>query len=178
MFGEEGMEMKSMTAYSQVAKSNKEQSVQVVIRAFNFKYLDIFVRNLPPEDILLEELIKKEIKTKVLRGKVEVFIFLNKPMAKKIKINEAVVSQYITQMKALAKKNKVQTQVNMTDILQLPQAVYWEQKTNSKSSLVMPALRQALNKLIDFKIKQGATIRREMLANLKKLKGNIAKIKK
>ena len=56
------------------------------------------------EDILLEEAIKREIKKKVQRGKVEVFIFLEKHHSAKMSIDEKVVASYFNQIKALAKK--------------------------------------------------------------------------
>jgi len=75
--------MKSMTAYASAQKSRGAQAVQVTLRSLNFKYLDIGIHNLPAEDIVLEEKIKREIKKKVCRGKIEVFICLAKPQAKK-----------------------------------------------------------------------------------------------
>ena len=53
-----------MTAYSHILKTKGEQTVRVVFRSSNFKYLTIAVHNLTPENIVLEEAIKKEIKKK------------------------------------------------------------------------------------------------------------------
>ena len=72
----------------------------------------------------------------------------------------------------------ISPQVNLTDVVNLPQAIYWEQRISSDRSLIIPALKEALNKLLEFKAKQGQIIRKEMLANLKKLEKNLAQIKK
>ena len=90
--------MKSMTAYASVHAQKKEQSLQIAIRTLNFKYLDIAVRNLSAEDMLLEEAIKRQIKKRIQRGKVEVFVFLSRKQDKEIqssRIHAEAESDYI-----------------------------------------------------------------------------------
>jgi len=169
--------MKSMTAYATVCKRKKSHTVQVTLRSLNFKYLDIPVRNLPTESILVEEEIKREIKKCVFRGKVEVFVSFTEPKAKKVCIDEAVVAKYIFQMKALARKYKIRSDISMSDIVGLPQAVFWEQKNGPERSLIIPAVKEAIAKLLEFKRKEGRVIKKEMLFNLKKLRDNMLKIK-
>jgi len=170
--------MKSMTAYASLHKNKNSQFVQINLRSTNYKYLDVSIRNLPAEDILLEEKIKREIKKKIHRGKIEVFIFLAKPQAKKIYINDKTVSRYVSQIKALAKKHHLKPEVNISDILNLPQTISWGPQTRSDEMLVLPIFKEALDKLLAFKKKEGEVIKKEVINNLRKLKNNIAKIKK
>lgn len=170
--------MKSMTAYARAQKSRGAHTVQIVLRALNFKYLDICVHNLLPEDILLEEKIKKEIKKKVYRGKVEVFIFSTKPQTKKMYIDEKVIAKYINQVKTLGKKYGLKADINMSDVLNLPQAVSWGQNNESDKTLIFSVLKKALEGFSEFKEKEGKVIKKEMLNNLSKLEENIRKIKK
>jgi len=169
--------MKSMTAYATSHKRRNSHTTQVVLRSLNFKYLDIVVRNLPVESILLEEEIKRQIKKRILRGKIEVFIFLTEPKSKKVYVDDKVVAKYISQMKSLAKKHNIRSDINISDIVGLPQAVFWEQKPGGERSLILPAVKEALDKLLEFKKKQGRIIKEEILSNLKKLRSNIGKIK-
>jgi uncharacterized protein (TIGR00255 family) len=170
--------MRSMTAYASVHKRKKNQSVQIILRSSNFKYLDVFTHGLPPEDILLEEKIKRQIKKNSFRGKIEAFIFMTKPQAKNIYIDEATVAKYILQTKALSKKYKLKYEIGMSDILNLPQAISWEQKGRGDDQLVMTALKDALGKFSEFKRREGKVIKKEMVENITKLKSNIRKIKK
>ena len=167
-----------MTAYASLHKSKDSQSVQINLRSTNYKYLDVSIRNLPAEDILLEEKIKREIKKKIYRGKVEVFIFLAKPQAKRIYINEKTVGRYVSQIKALAKKYKLKPEINVSDILSLPQTISWEPAAKSDEVLVLPVFKEALNKLLAFKKKEGGAIKREVMSNLRKLRSNVTQIKK
>ena len=170
--------MKSMTAYASAQKSKGPHTIQIILRSLNFKYLDICVHNLPPEDILLEERIKREIKNKVYRGKVEVFIFSTKPQKKKIYVDETVIAKYIAQAKALGRKYDLKANINISDILNLPQAISWGQKKESDKTLIFSVLRKALDGFLEFKEKEGKAIKREMKANLNSLRDNVKKIQK
>ena len=170
--------MRSMTAYASLQKSRDSQTVQINLRSINHKYLDISIHNLPPEDILLEEKIKREIKKRMHRGKVEVFIFLTKPQAKRIYINEKTVSRYVSQIKSLAKKYNLKPEIKISDILNLPQTISWEPRPKGDEALVFPVLKEALERLIAFKKKEGKAIKRELMNNLHKLRTNIQRIRK
>ncbi len=170
--------MKSMTAYASAQRSREDQTIQVILRSLNFKYLDIGIHNLPVEDILLEEKIKREIKKRVHRGKVEVFIFVAKPQAKKIYVDQGVVSRYITQIKSLGKRHRLKANINISDILSLPQAISWGHRGKSDEGLVLSAVKEAVNRFSRFKEKEGRAIKKEIRDNLSKLKSNVEKIKK
>jgi uncharacterized protein (TIGR00255 family) len=170
--------MRSMTGYASLSRSDATHAAQISVRSTNFKYLDITIRNIPAEDIALEEAIKKEIKKRIRRGKIEVYVSCEDSQPKKIVINEKVVARYIKQAKALAKKYKVKADVGISEILALPQAISWQQKKKSNSSLVISLARQALDDLLAFKKKEGAAIEKEMLSNIKRLRENVKKITK
>jgi len=168
--------MRSMTAYASICRTTNTHRIQVILRSANFKYLDIYVRNLAPEEILLEETVKRQIQKRIHRGKIEVFIFLTEPHATKIYIDQKTVGQYVSQAKALAKKYDLKADIKISDILGLPQAIFCERRVRSEEKIVLPVLKQALDKLLEFKIKKGRAIGKEMLGNLTKLKENIRRI--
>jgi len=169
--------IRAMTAYASASKSSESQSVQVILRSLNFKYLDIGIHNLVAEDIWIEEAIKREIKKKIYRGKVEVFIFLAEGQEGGVRINKKVVGEYISQANSIAKKYKIKSELKISDILRLPQAISWERTKKSQPRLIVSALKKALAKLMDFKEKQGQAIRKEVLSNLNKIKENAKNIK-
>jgi len=170
--------MKSMTAYSHVVKKTKEQSVQIVMRSNNFKYLQVAVHNLPVEYIELEDKIKKEIETVMNRGKVEAHVFFKKPLAGEVHINEAALAKYVTQARKLAKKYHLKEELAIGDFFSLPQVIWLDEKNTDGSSLIMAAARQAIKEMIEFKKKEGEIIQNEMLKNLKKIQTNAAIMEK
>jgi uncharacterized protein YicC (UPF0701 family) len=167
-----------MTAYASVFRRARDQTVQIVLRSLNFKYLDISIHNLPTENILLEEKIKRQIKAKICRGKIEVFVFLSRPQTKNIYINQEAIARYLSQIKTLAKKHKLRADINIGDLLNLPQVISWQKETRGDVPLIFAALKEGLNKLLEFKKKEGLAIKREITNNLTKLKNNVGRIKK
>lgn len=172
------MEIRSMTAYSSVHRQRRSQTAQVVLRSTNFKYLDVLTHGLSPEDILVEERIKREIKKIAYRGKVEIFVFTANPQAKNVHVDEATVVRYISQIKTLSRKYKLKYDIGLSDILNLPQVVSWEQKAKSDHRFIMAVFKEALGNFIEFKKREGKIMQGEMLNNLSKLKDNVGKMKK
>ena len=80
--------IKSMTGYGKADKSYDLREYQVEIKSVNHRYLDISIK-MPRVLSYLEEDVKKQIATKVKRGKIDVFItfYDNDTENKDIKIN-------------------------------------------------------------------------------------------
>lgn len=170
--------MKSMTAYAAARREQDSKSAQVALRSLNFKYLDIIVHNLPGEHILLEEQIKREIKKVVPRGKIEVFIFLSRPRVKDVCIDAAIAGRYITEARRLAKRYGLKGEIKIGEILHLSSGIAQETKNNPAAALILPVLKEALRRLLEFKQREGRIIKREITRNLGRLKSNVLEIKR
>lgn len=164
--------MKSMTAYANIYKKKKSQTIQVTLRSVNFKYLDISIHDFPSRNILLEEKIKEEIKKKITRGKIEVYVYLKGHIESDVFIDELNLAKYIMEAKKLSKKYKLSEQLNVSDFFSLPQVISWSEK-KMEENLIMRAANEGLAKLVEFKNRQGEVIRQDMLKSLKRLKENI-----
>jgi len=168
--------MRSMTGYAYVCKRAGAQSVQVMLRSVNYKYLDIAVRNLHRDNIVLEEEIKREIQKKIYRGKIEVHIFLKGPMEGEAYIDEKLLASYASAARRLAKKYQINDNLGLSDLLGLPHVVCWEEKSGADAKVILPAVKEAAARLLEFRKREGKIIRKEILANLSKLKQNAEKI--
>ena len=170
--------MRSMTGYAHVSKANAKFQIQVMLRSGNYKYLEVSVRNHPRENIFLEERIKKEIRKQRSRGKIEIQIVFKKHIDGHIYIDESAIKKYVSEMRVLAKKYAISEQVTIGDIMSLPHVTSWEEKVGGEEDFIIPAVKEGIAQLIEFKKKEGKVIKREMLANLKKLSANAAAILK
>jgi uncharacterized protein (TIGR00255 family) len=65
--------IKSMTAFAQEATNTKDQSLTLVVRTYNSRYLDINLRLAGPLSPL-EDRVKSYIASRLSRGRVEVSI--------------------------------------------------------------------------------------------------------
>ena len=168
--------MRAMTGYAQVNRREGSRSVQVLLRANNYKYLDITVRHLPREDIVLEEEIKRVVKAKVSRGKVEVHVFLRRPSEGRVYINERLFAEYYKKLTSVSRKYHLKGELRPSDIVCLPQVVCWEETSRSCDSLILPAVKEGVRKLVDFREKEGKAIKRHIGKSLRRLKANVARI--
>ncbi|MDP2923262.1 MAG: DUF1732 domain-containing protein [Candidatus Omnitrophota bacterium] len=169
--------MRSMTAYACIYKRKNSQTLQLILRSLNFKYLDIAIHNLPFQNIILEERIKRQIRQKISRGKIEVYVFLKGHIASEVYIDEKILATYIHKTKKLAKKYKLDAHFNISDFISLPQVISCSEK-KVEESLILSAAKEGLIRLLEFKEKQGEAIRRDMAENLRRLGENIENIKK
>ncbi|MBI1993583.1 MAG: YicC family protein, partial [Deltaproteobacteria bacterium] len=65
--------MKSMTGYGEAAGQGKRAKIAVQARTLNHRHLDLQLR-VPREYLSIEEEIRKAIRQRISRGRVEVFI--------------------------------------------------------------------------------------------------------
>jgi uncharacterized protein YicC (UPF0701 family) len=166
-----------MTAYACVYKRKDSQTLQLILRSLNFKYLEVTIHNLPFHSILLEEKIKRFIRQKISRGKIEVYAVLKGHIDSEIYVDEKVLATYIHQAKKLTKKHKLSTNFNISDFLSLPQVISCSEK-RTEENLILAAAKEGIGRLLEFKEKQGEAIRRDMMHNLAHLHRNIDSIKK
>ena len=169
--------MKSMTAYAYVYKSRRSRTLQVTLRAINFKYLDVAIHNLPMENLLLEEKIKREVKKRIRRGKVEIYIFCKGAWTGEVNINEPALAKYFSQIKKMTKKYKLGLGISIGDILKLPGVVVTKDKKVDEA-FILSGVKEGLSRLGEFKDKEGRIIRNAVVKNLRKLKENVNKVKR
>lgn len=168
--------MISMTGYAYINKRTKKYSLQVMLRSGNFKYLEAAVR-LPHDNILLEEKIKRSIRQKISRGKVEVQVLFKKHAEGQVYIDEAIVKKYVNQMKVLAKKYGFSSDVKISELLALPHVINWEEKDENDNNEILAAVEEGINQLVAFKKKEGKVVKSEMLKNLKNISSNVQVIR-
>ena len=73
---------------------------------------------MPKQLNYLEEDLKKEISSKISRGKVEVYVTFQNYNAEQeeIIINKEIAKKYITQLQELAKETNISTDINIVDV--------------------------------------------------------------
>ena len=113
--------IKSMTGYGKAVLNLENREYQVEIKSVNHRYTDINVK-MPRTLIGLEEFIKKQINEKIKRGKIDVFITFenNSQEGKNVNINQELANIYIEELKKLANKEKILSDIQVIDIARLP----------------------------------------------------------
>lgn len=169
--------MRSMTAYAESIKRNKDYTIRIALRSVNSRYLDILIYGLPQEDVCLEWRIKQLIAKKIKRGRIEVFMKIFPQKYQKMRINIPAIKRYLSQMKNLSQQLKISSDISLRELLTLPEAIQTELSSIPVNrNLLLSAINDTLSKALLFKIKEGENIKRDIVKNITILRKNLKSI--
>lgn len=164
--------IKSMTGYGRATLSKNLREYQVEIKSVNHRYLDISIK-MPKAISYLEEEIKKEISEKVKRGKIDVFITYenNSNEGRDIKINTEVASLYINQLRQLAEKEKILSNIEVTEISKFPDVLTIKnnQDGDSIKQELIEVTKIAIDNLLQMRENEGSKIAIDLLERIEEI---------
>ena len=171
--------IKSMTGFGKSSLINEKREYQMEMKSVNHRYLDINIR-LPRPLIFLEETIKKEIAAKIQRGKIEVFVtFNNKEQdSEKITINKELAKTYIKQLKELAEESQISTEINILEIVQMPDVlnISMEQDEEVLKKEIIELTQKTVEKLVEMRKFEGKKIAEDLENRIEDINKKIIKI--
>ena len=173
--------IKSMTGYGRANVSKNEREYQIEIKSVNHRYLDISVK-MPRQLSYLEEVIKKEISSKVKRGKIDVFVtFENNSLeGKEIKINTELAKAYIDELKNLAEKENILADIQVTEISKYPDVLNIQNSQDDETikEEVIETIKSATENLVQMREIEGTKISEDLTERLDKIQLKINEISK
>lgn len=150
--------IRSMTGFGRAKYINEGREYTAEIKAVNHKYSDISVR-MPRSISYLEEKIKKEVSSKVARGKVEVNITFNNssPIGKNIKINKEIAKTYIAQLNELISETDIRNDISAMSISKLPDVLEIQEDDDEEKiwNEIQNPLKEALESFIKMREIEG-----------------------
>ncbi|MFH0912927.1 MAG: YicC/YloC family endoribonuclease [Candidatus Omnitrophota bacterium] len=144
--------MKSMTGFG-----SKEMMILpfgkicLEIRSTNHKFLET-VFHLPVGFLSLEERIKKEIETRVKRGRVVCAVNIAGGPANNIFINKRLLKNYVTALKNIQRHSRLKDEVRLDTLIHLPGVLSLSENRISKTQ-IWPRLRILVRKTVDELVK-------------------------
>lgn len=173
--------IKSMTGYGRANVSKNEREYQIEIKSVNHRYLDVSVK-MPRQLSYLEETIKKEISSKVKRGKIDVFVTFenNSAEGKEIKINTELAKAYIDELKKLAEKENILADIQVTDISKYPDVLNIQNSQDDETikEEVIETIKNATENLVQMREVEGTKISEDLTERLDKIQLKINEISK
>ena len=173
--------IKSMTGYGRGNISKNDREYQIEIKSVNHRYLDISVK-MPRQLSYLEDAIKKEISSKVKRGKIDVFITFNNNSleGRTIKINTELAHAYITELKKLSEKEEILSDIQVTEISKYPDVlnIQNEQDDDKIKEEVIEVLNNATDNFICMRQVEGSKISEDLLKRLDYIQEKVNEISK
>ena len=173
--------IKSMTGYGRAKLSKDDREYQIEIKSVNHRYLDISVR-IPKQLSYLEETIKKEIAKKVKRGKIDAFVtFENNSLeGKEIKINTELAKAYIDELKKLAEKENILSDIQVTEISKYPDVLNIQSSQDDEkiTEEVLETITIATDNLVQMRETEGNKISEDLLKRLNIINKKVEEIAK
>ena len=172
--------IKSMTGFGRSKYENEEREYTVEIKSVNNRYSDISIK-MPRNLSSLEEKIKKQITTAISRGKIDVFITFinNSEKGKNIKINTELAKMYIKELKQLAKEGEIIDNINVTEIIRLPEVLNISLE-NDDEELILSELtvctKNAIDSFIAMRETEGLKIKEDLQNRMNIISKKIDKI--
>ena len=158
--------MKSMTGYGEGSQNVRGIKITVQIRSLNHRHLDMQLR-LPREYLSFEEEIRKAIREKIARGRIDLFVnrYGAKPQTRKLEMDEGLVGQYIGGLKQLKKRYHLGGEVGvsmLTHIGDLFHVREVEADHGGEREALLKAVSGALKKLERSREREGAQLKADM----------------
>jgi uncharacterized protein (TIGR00255 family) len=158
--------MKSMTGYGEGSQNVRGTKITVQIRSLNHRHLDMQLR-VPREYLSFEEEIRKAIREKISRGRIDLFVnrYGGKVQARKLEMDEGLVGQYIAGLKQLKKRYHLGGEVGvsmLTHIGDLFHVREVEADHGGEREALLKAVSGALKKLERSREREGAQLKVDM----------------
>lgn len=163
----------SMTGYGKAVATFNEKKISVEIKSLNSKALDLSTR-VAPLYREKEMEIRQMIQQKVIRGKVDFAIWIEKDVATEAApINVALIENYYNQLQNVAKRLGISCQeVNggniasdwMKVLMRMPDVMSRqeiEELSDEEWTVVRQAIDDALCALVDFRKQEGAALEKK-----------------
>lgn len=173
--------MKSMTGFGRAKYENNDRIYNIEIKSVNHRYNDIVVK-LPRSISYLEEKIKKEISSKISRGKIDIFINFenNSAEGKNIRINKELAGIYIKELKEIASVNGLNENIPITEISKFPDVLTIE-NTEDEDTIwkeLLICLNDAIYNFLQMRENEGNRIKEDLNIRIERILNKVLEISK
>lgn len=173
--------IRSMTGFGRGTYEVGGRKYIVEIKSVNHKYNDVSVK-LPRILISLEDGIKKQVSSKISRGKVDVFVTFEDYSEKvmNIRINKPLAKEYLKQFKELADETGLDFSPSVIEISKLPDILKLEDsdETDQISSELNFALADAIDNFVEMRTQEGEKLIEDMKKRIDWIEGKVEEISK
>lgn len=116
--------IKSMTGYGSAKGEVDGKQISLEIRGVNNRYLDCSVR-IPRLYMFAEDALKRHVKGKISRGKVDIFVNVNSTEVDDtvIEVNKSLASAYLRAIREIGQELDLQPGINAYELSGLPDVI-------------------------------------------------------
>ncbi len=172
--------VQSMTGFGRSEKKiNSFGAVTVEIRTINHKFLETVI-HLPDGFMALEDRIKKEIETRIRRGRVTCVINIIEQGKRDVVINQEMAKKYVGAFRAMAKKYALSDDIGISTLVNLPGVLTFAESKIPTAQLwpgLELLLRQALNETVKMRTREGQSTAKNLVIRNEAIRKDLDKVK-
>lgn len=164
---------KSMTGFGRGESSDDSYNLKIEIKTVNHRYNDINIK-MPRHMNYLEESMKKTVKNKISRGKVDVYVNLEyidgAPID--IKADMDLARSYKETLESINRELNLSGDIRINNILSMSDIIKTEKKEIDEESLwkvVEESLSIAVDDIMSMKLREGKELENDMVSHLKEI---------
>ncbi|MBQ1275089.1 MAG: YicC family protein [Cellulosilyticum sp.] len=163
----------SMTGYGRYEIQENERKVLVEISSVNHRYLDLNIR-MPRVLMHLEDEIRKILKEKVARGKVEVSLTYQSTSKEDIDVvvNTALAEAYLEGLRKMGSQFGLEDDLKLSALMNVNDLMTFQKKAADEeevSKIIYKGISGALVNFIQMRMNEGMALKEDILMKSKKL---------
>ena len=162
--------MKSMTGYGRGSADGDTFSVSVDLKTVNNRFLDVHLR-LSSELASLEPAVKRQISSRLSRGRVDVTINFEKTSQTAYELNRPLIAGYVDALREMQQEFNIAGQLDINVLARLPGALQPSREGLNDEVVagIEKALAEGLDELERMRSQEGETLRAEMAGRIDKI---------
>ena len=162
--------MKSMTGYGRGSADGDNFSVSVDLKTVNNRFLDVHLR-LSGELASLEPVIKRQISSRLARGRVDVTVNFEKTSQAAYELNRPLIGGYVNALREMQQEFNIAGDLDINVLARLPGALQPSREGIGDEVVagIEKALAEGLNELERMRAQEGETLRNEMASRVDKI---------
>lgn len=171
--------LKSMTGFGHCERMQNETALTVEIRTVNHRYCDVYLR-MPKQLNCHEELARGIITSRVIRGKIDVFVTLDQKSAAimQASADETLAESYVIALRGLAERFGLRDDISATALARFPDIIRLEKREDSADleALLRETVTGAVEALLEMRAREGEKLGESLHANLRLIEEQVGRI--
>ncbi len=163
----------SMTGYGRYELQENERRILVEISSVNHRYLDLNIR-LPRPLMPLEDAVRKMLKNKLSRGKVEVSITYQSISEEELEVvvNDSLGKAYLEGLRKMGSQFELEDDLKLSALMNVNDLITLQKKSIDQDivgSMLQKAVDGALDAFMKMRMTEGEALKQDILIKNKNL---------
>lgn len=166
--------IRSMTGFGQAGRNVHDYKIQIDIKSVNHRYQETMIR-MPREWMHLEDAIKKSIQQRIKRGRIDVFVTMEKEAtaAQLVEINWTLAEGLQQAANQLSERLNLPNDLSVKEVLSLPDVIRFKDGDADSvliSEQMLGCVEDALSQLVAMREIEGSNLSVDLHERIETLK--------